>query len=240
MISLLNFENLRCLLYNEIHIMNNIVPTKPLLILLYGYPGAGKTFFARQLSEHFQAAHVQGDRIRFELFSEPQYDKQENEIVSHLVDYMTEEFLKAGISVIYDVNAIRASQRRALRDMARSVKAEPFLIWLQIDIESAFSRVANRDRRHVDDKYTMKLDRTTFDNLSGHMQNPGRDEDYVVISGKHVFKTQFNTILRKMRETGVLKVDEANSRIVKPGLVNLIPSSLPGRVDLSRRNIVIR
>ena len=38
----------------------------PTLILLYGYPGSGKSFFARQLCEDLQAAHVQGERIRFD------------------------------------------------------------------------------------------------------------------------------------------------------------------------------
>jgi len=44
--------------------MAKLIPTKPLLILLYGFPGAGKTHFARQLSETIHAAHVQSDRIR--------------------------------------------------------------------------------------------------------------------------------------------------------------------------------
>jgi predicted kinase len=223
-------------------IMNNIVVSKPLLILMYGYPGAGKTYFARQLCEEFQAVHIQGDRIRYELFSEPQYDKQENEIITHLVDYVAEEFLKVGVSVIYDydVNSMRLSQRRILRDMARRVHAEPFLIWFQIDIESAFSRIANRDRRRIDDKYTMKLDRTSFDNYTAHMQNPGRDEDYIVVSGKQVFKTQFSSLLKHLREMNIVKTENNNPNLVKPGLVNLIPQPLGGRVDFSRRNIVIR
>ena len=84
--------------------MNKVVPTKPLLIMLYGYPGSGKSYVARQLSNHLQAAHVQGDRIRFELFEQPRFDKQENAVVTQLMDYMTEEFLNSGISVIYDTN----------------------------------------------------------------------------------------------------------------------------------------
>lgn len=211
-----------------------------MLILLYGYPGSGKTFFSRQLSENIQAAHIQGDRIRYELFSEPQYDKEENDVVSHLMDYMTEQFLGAGISVIYDVNSMRLAQRRIIRDTARKAHAEPFLVWLQIDLESAFTRVASRDRRHPDDKFSMTLDRTTFDNLVSHMQNPGRDEDYVVISGKHVFKTQLSSIVKKMREMGLISTGEANDHLVKPGLVNLVPKQIGGRVDFSRRNIIIR
>src|SRR4029079_6821551 len=118
-----------------------VVPTKPLLILLYGYPGSGKTFFAWQLTDHIQAAHVHADRIRGELFEQPRYDKEENDVVTQLMDYMTGEFLNAGLSVIYDTNAMRAGQRRTLRDMARKAHAQPVLVWLQIDAESAFARL---------------------------------------------------------------------------------------------------
>ena len=221
--------------------MSKVVPNKPLLILLYGFPGAGKTYFARQLCETIQAAHVQGDRIRAELFTEPRYDKQENEVVSHLVDYMAEEFLNAGVSVVYDVNVARFAQRRILRDLARKANAYPLMVWLQIDIESGFTRAVKRDRRHIDDKYTMPLDRTTFDSIISNMQNPGRLEDYVVVSGKHTFETQKSAMIKKMKELGLISVDEVTGKIIKPELVNLVPKINGGRVDLSRRrNIMIR
>ena len=95
--------------------MAKINPLKPLLVQLYGFPGSGKTYFARQFCEQVQAAHVQDDRIRFELFEQPRYDKQENDVITQLMDYMTGEFLSAGISVVYDTNAMRMSQRHVLR-----------------------------------------------------------------------------------------------------------------------------
>jgi predicted kinase len=143
--------------------MLKITPTKPLLILLYGFPGAGKTYFARQLCEQLQVAHVQGDRIRSELFDQPRYDKEENAVVNQLMDYMTEEFLSAGLSVVYDANAMRFAQRHSLREMARKHKAQPMLVWLQIDPESAYMRIAKRDRRRIDDKYAASIDRQTFE-----------------------------------------------------------------------------
>lgn len=220
--------------------MSKVVPAKPLLILLYGYSGAGKTYFARQLVEHIQAAHVHGDRIRGELFESPRYDKEENDVVEQLMDYMTGEFLSAGLSVVYDVNAMRINQRRNLREMARKSKAEPVLIWFQIDQESAFVRLGLRDRRRADDKYATPSDRATFDRIAGGMQNP-QNEEYIVISGKHTFDSQLSAFVKRMRELGIIAGNnEVNAKVVKPGLVNLVPHPSAGRVDLTRRNISIK
>lgn len=220
--------------------MSKLTLNKPTLILLYGFPGAGKTFFARQLCDDIHAAHVQGDRIRDELFENPRRDKQEDEIIEHLMQYMTEEFLSAGISVVYDMNAARVSQRRLLRDLARKTNAASSLIWLQIDIESAFARSAKRDKRRIDDKYAVKLDRTSFESVVGRMQNPVPTEDFMVISGKHTYQTQRSSVIKKLYDLGLINPDQASSRVVKPGLVNLIPNKLAGRVDEARRNIMIR
>ncbi len=207
--------------------------------MLYGFPGSGKTHFSRELCELIGAAHVQGDRIRHELFESPRYDKQENDVVTHLMEYMTEEFLNAGISVVFDINAMRLSQRRSLRDMARHSGAVPILIWLQIDTESAFQRTARRDRRKSDDKYAMPYTKESFENQIRYMQNP-KDEDYVVISGKHTFNTQRNAIMKKLYDMRLINVDSASANVVKPGMINLIPNPLAGRVDPTRRNIVVR
>lgn len=220
--------------------MSKLTLTRPTLILMYGYPGSGKTYLARQLSEDVQAAHVQSDRIRFELFEQPRYDRQENQIVDHLMQYMTEEFLNAGISVLYDINAMRVTQRRELRELARKHKADVLMIWLQIDQDSAFMRANKRDRRKLDDRFTVSVTQNTFKQISSGMQNPQATEDYVVISGKHTYTTQRNAVLKKLYDLGLVSTGGAGAKLVMPQLVNLIPNPAAGRVDPSRRNINIR
>ncbi len=219
--------------------MSKIQPQKPFLLLLYGYPGSGKTYFARQFSEVVQAAHLQADRIRGELFEKPNFDKQENAIVTQLVNYMSEEFLSAGVSVVYDANVVRSGQRRKLLDMARKHGATPLVIWFQLDEETAFYRNIKRDRRKADDKYAGNWDRTTFDSIVNQMQNPSISEGYLVISGKHLFNMQQSAIIAKLRSLSVLSDNDANEKVIKPGMINLIPN-VGGRVDMSRRNISVR
>lgn len=223
--------------------MAKIVPTKPFLVMLYGFPGVGKTYFARQFCENVQAAHLQADRVRSELFEEPRFDKRENQIVEQLMNYMAEEFLAAGVSVVYDINAARGKQRFLLRELAKRCHATPLLVWFQMDQDTAFGRNVKRDRRRADDKYAIKWDRTTFETVIAKMQNPTAGETYAVVSGKHLYNTQQSAVVRKLRDIGVLSTDDASSKTIKPGMVNLIPKSPPrphNRVDMARRNISIR
>lgn len=219
--------------------MGKLQPTKPLLILLYGMPGSGKTFVARQLCEDIAAAHIQGDRIRAELFENPTYSREENHIVASLMTYMAGEFLKSGISVIFDTNAMRLSQRRALRNVAIKIGAEPILLWLQIDAESAYNRSSKRDRRKHDDHYAQEMTPDVFQQLLSGMQNPELPEPFIVLSGKHVFTTQKNAVLRYLFEKRLI-TPETSHPLGKPGLVNLVPNPAAGRVDMTRRNINIR
>jgi predicted kinase len=219
--------------------MAKIIPAKPFLLLFYGYPGAGKTYFARQFCDNVQAAHLQADRIRGDLFEQPRYDQQENMVVNQLMDYMTEEFLTAGLSVAYDANVLSTKQRRSLYNLALRHRAQPLLVWFQLDAETAFARNFKRDRRRADDKYAGQWDRTSFESIIGQMQNPLSSENYVVVSGKHLFNMQQSAVVSKLRSLGVLGLEDASSRIIKPGLVNLIPKHSI-RSDISKRNISIR
>lgn len=214
---------------------------KPLFILLYGYPGAGKTHFARNLSDDLACAHVHGDKIRFELFEEPRYDRQENGIVTQLMQYMSEEFLSAGINVIYDTNAMRRSTRAQLREMARKKGAKTLTVWFQMDAETAYDRTQKRDRRKADDKYAMEYTYDVFKRYITHMQHPEATEDYVVVSGRHTYPSQQTSFFKKLMELGYIQTMQAQDKVAMPGLVNLVPrNTLQGRVDMARRNINIR
>ncbi len=215
--------------------MAKITPTKPLLVLLYGMSGSGKTFFARQLCDHLQAAHLQADRLRGELFDKPSFNKQENHIVTSLMTYMTGEFLSSGISVVFDMNVPTAAQRRALRNMANKYKAEAVLVWFQVDPDTAYARAVNRDRRTADDKFAQVMTPEVFRAQLGKMNNPDATEKFVVVSGKHVFSMQKNAFFRELRQRRLIESADANDQVSKPGLINLVPNPSAGRVDMTRR-----
>ncbi len=209
---------------------NKIVPTKPLLIVLYGFPGSGKTTFARQFCEEFGFVHLQADKIAKEVF-----DGQGNE--QKVMSYLAAELLKSGISVVYDTAlTAKTSERKRLVALAKSNKASVLTIWFQIDPDTAFNRATNRDRRKTDDKYAISYSEAEFKQALGTQQNPTEREEYAVVSGKHTFGSQRSAILKRLYTLGHIQANEMSQKVAKPHLVNLIPN----RSNVGRRNISIR
>ncbi len=221
--------------------MRKITLREPVLIYMYGMPGSGKSFVARQLSEEYGIAHVNSNLIRHTLFEKPSYDKNENHIIAGIMDMMTEQFLKAGVSVIYDISASRTANRRSLREFAKYNKVKDMLIWVQIDTETAWSRNINRDKRKVDDKYSTALTEEQFNNQLKQMQQPF-NEDALVLSGKHLFSSQKNAIQKRLINMKMFDLDQLNQKVARPELVNLVSKAQVrgSRPDISNRNIIIR
>ena len=221
--------------------MGKITTKKPLFVLMYGMSGSGKTFFARQLCEQLQSVHLEADRIRTELFEKPSFSKEENHIVASLMAYMAGEFLRCGVSVVFDMQLPRVVQRKALRALAERNKAETITVWFQIDPDTAFNRAVRRDRRTADDRFAQEMTPELFRTQLAALQNPGEKEAAVVVSGKHVFTMQKNTFFRELRQRRLVDSPEATSQVTKPGLINLVPNPslsrapMTGRVDMSRR-----
>jgi predicted kinase len=221
--------------------MRKIKLRKPLLVYLYGMPGSGKSYLARNIADNYGLAVVSSDKIRSILFENPTYEKSENKLVEKIMMDQAEQFLKNGIGVVYDISASRIMQRRSLRELSRKLKMNDLLIWLQIDQDTAYSRSSNRDHRKPDDKYNKSLTLEDFNVQLRQMQNPV-EEAGIVVSGKHIYATQNIAIQKKLLKMGLINSEELGKKIAKPELVNLVSKAqiVGGRVNYSRRNILIR
>lgn len=216
---------------------DKILPVKPFLLLLYGYPGSGKTTFARRLAEEMAIVHLQTERFQHEIHEAT--SGQASGMTQTLLEYMTKEFLRSGVSVALDTNVTKKNERQKLRKLAKDLRVQTALVWIQIDPESAFGRTQKRDRRKSENKYAAEYSSSDFQRLVNESQNPV-GEDYVVISGKHTFHTQRRAVMKKLYELGLLSQESATQNLVKPELVNLIPKHFSGRGEFPRRNISIR
>jgi predicted kinase len=177
--------------------MKTLSLNRPLILMLVGLPGAGKSFFGRQFAEMFGAPLVSYDRLRYELFAEPNHSTEEYEVVGRIADYQTEELLKTHRSFVVDGGCNSKPERQKFESWAKTNGYGTLLIWVQTDEQTCKKRSTRRNPRHADDTYSPSITEAQWSHMAQHFAQPTK-EPYMVISGKHAFSTQAKMVLRKL------------------------------------------
>ena len=73
-----------------------------MVILVYGLPGSGKTFLAKNLAEKINAVHLNSDRIRKEIGKWDKYTKEAKQDVYGTLLKKMQEMVLTGNNVIID------------------------------------------------------------------------------------------------------------------------------------------
>ena len=119
---------------------------RSIFFITLGYPGSGKTFFARKFAKDMKLFHLNSDRIRLLIFPNPKFSSEEHPIVFGAMDYLANEVLKCGVSVIYDANSTLRIYRKCLQQLARKNNAKYLLLWFQTPVKTALMRIEKRGK----------------------------------------------------------------------------------------------
>lgn len=178
--------------------MKTLALSRPLILMLIGLPGSGKSFFARQFSDMFGAPMVSFDRIKYELFEKPQLSPAEQDIVRRIALYQMDELVKTHRSFIVDGGAATLQERQKLEHLAKTNGYGTLLIWVQTDDNTCRLRATKRNpKRSADDAISPSLTDAIWAEQAKRFTPPTK-EPYMVISGKHAFSTQAKMVLRKL------------------------------------------
>lgn len=172
---------------------------KPLMILVIGLPGSGKSFFARQFAERYKFFYVDSGRYETELEALSLDVKMINTLAKKLAGATFEEALKSFKHIVLEGSFSSAKEREEILQKADKAGFGTLVVWVQTDIETAAERAINRDRRRQDDKYSINISEEEFKNQVKVFEKPNpAKEILVVISGKHDFRSQSLIVLKKI------------------------------------------
>lgn len=124
-------------------------PTKPLAIIMLGFPGSGKSYVSEWLASYIGAVHLRADDMRIAMFGEERLEHHRNwkyqQQVHGAMHYASGQVLLSGHSVIYDANHNSAKSRRPIMRLARESSALSLVVWVRAPIELAKQRVLDRE-----------------------------------------------------------------------------------------------
>jgi len=195
--------------------MKSLSLSRPLVIFVIGLPGAGKSFFARQFAETFNAPIVSHDYLRFQMFPEPAFSEDEEGLIAQIAGNEFSELLKTQRSIILDGGNNRYEDRQALMLLAKKKGYGALVVWVQTDERSARLRATKRNPKREGDVLNASMTDQAFDSAKASFMPPGKGEDFIVISGKHTHSTQAKVVLRRF--------------VAAPEPATITPPANPGR-----------
>lgn len=167
--------------------MKSLSLSKPHVIIMVGVPGAGKSFFAERFSQTFSAPLVSWKAIRDELFNDPVYTKDEDDIVERVALRMLAELLKTGATIVYESDIQSQVHRQSIAKIAKGAEYEALFVWSQVDNTTAKSRAVKSG-----------LTPQQYARYESSFTPPKQKDSLVVISGKHTYASQLKIVLTKL------------------------------------------
>lgn len=168
------------------------------LFSMLGYPGSGKSYFAKHLAREVNAVRLNSDSMRSGIFGNPDthHGPADNKMVYGAIDYAVREIMASGYSVIYDANCNHIRERSKNAALARSYQAEAIVIWIQTPFETAVERGALRE-------VAIDQTRLTPEIIQHHIkmiEDPTDEEKCVVINGELPFEEQYEQFKEQMKK----------------------------------------
>lgn len=138
------------------------------LILVFGLPGSGKSYFASHLAKLRSSIWLNSDRIRKEMFPTPSYTQQEKEKVYQRLFTLMAEHLKHSDEIILDATFYRQALREKVQAKGEELGCRCY--WIEIFADETISRERlERPRPFSDADYGIftKI-KTSFEPMKAH------------------------------------------------------------------------
>lgn len=176
------------------------------LFMFLGYPGSGKTHFAKQLAKEMSIVRLNADATRVAAMGTIQKAREFNDetgllnsIVFGVIDYATAQILESGNSVICDYQHNEKVFRARRRTLANEHGAKAVIIWLKTPRDVAVERGVARDELHDQRQHSLEKMEALVDKYIGLIEVPDSDEVVIEIDGTLPFEQQYKSFMLQLQ-----------------------------------------
>lgn len=182
----------------EEHLANTDETTaNPVLVMLSGLPGTGKSHLARLLADVLPFVVVESDQVRKILFPECSYSGEESKWVHQTCHALMERLLQKGVRVIYDATNLHERHREQVYRMTDGNQVKLIIVKVVAPEPVASGRLRSRDEASSGDKDISDADLGVYRRMSRQVDPIGRN--HVVVDTSQDLRPAITKLLRLMR-----------------------------------------
>lgn len=168
----------------------------PVLIMLSGLPGAGKSYLARGLREILPFVIIESDQVRKILFPECEYTGEESQWVHRTCHALMTKLLRKGVRVIYDATNLYERHRELVYQIADREGIRLIIVKVVASEQVVAQRLGKRHEHDRDDDVS-DADWKVYRRMERSAEPIGRN--YVVVDTSKDVDSAVTKLLRLIR-----------------------------------------
>ena len=99
-----------------------------MIVVVFGLPGTGKSYFAGRLAEIIKAEYISSDRVRFKMIKDRAYTEEEKMKVYDQMLVLTRQLIRQQKRVVLDATFYRKEIRQMFVALAASLNVKIYFI----------------------------------------------------------------------------------------------------------------
>lgn len=115
-----------------------------MLVIIFGLPGTGKSFFGEKLSKHLDWEYINSDRIRHALNLRGKYEASDKKKVYEAIFQKAKELLGRNKNIILDATFSDHKQLAEAKELAYNMGKEIKLIEMKADEQTIKERISKK------------------------------------------------------------------------------------------------
>jgi predicted kinase len=108
-----------------------------MIVIVFGLPGSGKSYFASRLAKMINARHVNSDKVRKEMFTERIYSEHEKKMVYNKMLELMKEAVQQNNDLVLDATFHRKETRQMLLE---EMEDHDEIIFIEIEADENIIR----------------------------------------------------------------------------------------------------